>query len=104
MNDLKLLKKSSKGLVDRKTFRKIKKVKKYSEKIEALKHSIISGLKLKHLDLEIYSDENNEDYYLHLKIGLLPPKINLLYHDFNEKDFKKIISLFSEIEKRLKNV
>ena len=104
MNNLKILKKHSKGLVDKKILKKIRKINKYSEKIETLKHSMISSLRLKHLDLEIYSDENNKDNYLHLKIALLPSKINLLYHDFNEKDFKKILSLFDELEKRLKNV
>ena len=107
MGDLKSLVKISEAFIEKKRHRKITRLKDKEEKISVLQNSLISALRLKHLNFELklkkFKDKK-EKHILTLKSNLIPYKINLLQTDFNEKDFKKIDSLINKLEEEIANV
>ena len=104
MEELKKLKSISKDLIEKEHHKKINSLCCIDEKKDAIKFLLVSHVKLRHLELQDLLEEskNHEDFhFLNLKFSLIPHKIMLLQHDFQEKDFKKIITLLDEIELRL---
>jgi len=107
MGDLKSLVKISEAFIEKKRHKKINKLKDKEEKISVLQNSLISALRLKHLDLELKTKklkDKKKKNIITLKSNLIPSKINLLNVDFNEKDFKKIDSLINKLEEEVANV
>lgn len=106
MEELKKLKYLSKEVLEKEHHKKINSLCCVDEKKEATKFLLLSHIKLKHLELEelINESKDHQDFhFLSLKSSLIPPKISLLQQDFQEKDFKKILTLLDEIELRLLN-
>jgi hypothetical protein len=107
MGDFKSLLKISESFIEKKRHKKINKLKDKEEKISVLQHSLISALRLKHLDFELKLKklkDKKKKHILTLKSNLIPSKINLLQTGFNEKDFKKIDSLINRLEEDVANV
>ncbi len=97
----------SKGLLKKEHHEKIISLKNKEEKINLLKYLLISQIKLLYLELELLLNnsslkEKKEDFeILLIKSSTIPSKISILEVDFNEKDFKKILSLIENIKLRL---
>jgi hypothetical protein len=107
MGDFKILEELSKKHIDKGRHKKIIKLKDLEEKKIVLQNSLISALRLKHLDLELELKklkDKKKKHLILLKSNLIPSKLNLLQTDFNEKDFKKIELLINKVEKEVKNV
>lgn len=107
MGDFKCLTKISENFIDKKKYKKINKIKDKEEKLIVLQNSLISALRLKHLDLELKLKklkDKKKKHLITLKSNLIPSKINLLQTGFNEKDFKKIDSLIKKLEEEIRNV
>ena len=102
-----MVEKISKPFLPKDKYKKIRKIKNKRERLEIIKNSLISELRLKHIDLDIkiknIKDQKKRNLF-DLKSGLISPKIRLLDIDFNEKDFKKINSLILILEKEIKSV
>jgi hypothetical protein len=107
MDKFKSLKRISKHLIDKKKHKKINKIKDKEERLDVLQNSLVSHLRLKHLDIELKLKKIKDKKKRHmilLKSNLIHSKISLLRVDFNEKDFKKIDSLLDKIEGEINNV
>ena len=107
MGDLKNLVKISESFLEKKRHRKINKLKDKEEKISVLQNSLVSALRLKHIDFELKLKklkDKKKKHMLILKSNLIPSKINLLHADFNVKDFKKIDSLIDKLEEEMASV
>jgi hypothetical protein len=107
MGDFKSLKKISKSFIDKKKYNKINKIKDKEEKIIVFQNSLISELRLKHLNLELKLKrlkDKKRKHLITLKSNIIPAKIKLLQTGFNEKDFKKIDSLLNKLEEDVKDV
>jgi len=107
MKELVKIKKLSSSFMDKKRHKKINKIKNKEERLIIFQNSLISELRLKHLNLELklkkIKDKKKKHLFL-LKSNLIPPKINLLQTGFNEKDFKKIDYLINKLEEEITNV
>ncbi|HNZ52136.1 MAG: hypothetical protein BWY36_00026 [Candidatus Diapherotrites archaeon ADurb.Bin253] len=107
MKELKMVEKISKSFLPKDKYKKIHKIKNKRERLEIIKNSLISELRLKHIELDIkiknIKDKKKRNFF-DLKSGLISPKIRLLSLDFNEKDFKKINSLILILEKEVNDV
>jgi hypothetical protein len=107
MGDFKRLLKISESFIEKKRHKKINKLKDKEEKINVIQNSLISALRLKHLDLELKLKklkDKKKKHLVTLKSNLIPSKINLLQTDFNEKDFKKIDYLINKLEEEVADV
>jgi hypothetical protein len=107
MKRFKNIKKISKTFISRDKHKKINKLKDKEERLVVLQNSLISELRLKHLDFELKLRKLKDEKKRHmigLKSNLITPKINLLQTGFNEKDFKKIDSLLNKLEEDLSDV
>jgi hypothetical protein len=107
MSDFKSLRKISEAFIDKKKHKKINKIKDKEERLSVLQNSLVSELRLKHLDLELKLKkvkDKKKKHLITLKSNIIPSKINLLQTDFNEKDFKKIDSLINKLEEEITNV
>ncbi len=107
MKRFKNIKKISKAFISKDKHKRINKLKDKEERLVVLQNSLISELRLKHLDLELKLrkiKDKKKRYIIGLKSNLIPPKINLLQTSFNEKDFKKIDSSLNKLEEDLSNV
>jgi hypothetical protein len=107
MGDFKDLKNISGYFISKKRFSKIKKIKDNKERLIVLQNSLISELRLKHLDLELKLKklkDKKKKHLITLKSNIIPSKMNLLQTNFNEKDFKKIDSLIGKLEEEIKDV
>lgn len=107
MKELVRIKKLSASVINKKKHKKINKIKNKEERLELLEHSLISELRLKHLNLELKLKkikDKKKKHVLSLKSHVIPSKINLLQTGFNEKDFKKIDSLINKLEEEVNNV
>ena len=102
-----MVEKISKPFLPKDKYKKIRKIKNKRERLEIIKNSLISELRLKHIDLDIkiknIKDKKKRNLF-DLKSSLISPKIRLLSLDFNEKDFKKINSLILILEKEVNDV
>lgn len=106
MGDFKDLEDLSKKFIHKDKYRKISKIKEKEERLTLLKHSLVSELRLKHLDFELELKklkDKKKRHLIGLKSNLITPKINLLQVDFNEKDFKKINSLLDKLKEEISN-
>ncbi|MGY4884309.1 MAG: hypothetical protein ACP5NZ_01895 [Nanobdellota archaeon] len=107
MKELSRIKRLSLSFIDKKKHKKINKIKNKEDKLMLLQHSLISELRLKHINLELKLKnikDKKRKHLLSLKSNLIPSKINLLQTGFNEKDFKKIDSLINKLEEEIHNV
>jgi hypothetical protein len=107
MNQLKRLEKFSLNFIDKKRYNKIRRIKDSEEKLKVFQHSLISFLRLKHIEAELKLKKihnKKEAKLILLKLNIIPSKINLLQTHFNEKDFKKIDFLLSQLEMGIANV
>jgi hypothetical protein len=104
MGDFKKIKNLSEKFIHKDRHKKIFKIKDKEERLIVLKNSLVSELRLKHLDFELklkkLKDKKKRNL-IGLKSNLIPSKINLLQVDFNEKDFKKINTLLEKLEEEL---
>lgn len=106
MGELENLEKLSKGFILKAKCRKISKLKHKQDKIDLLKHSLVSELRIKHLNLEIKLKklkDKEKKRLINLKLNIIPSKINLLQTNFNEKDFNKILFSLGKLEEDLSN-
>ena len=104
MEELKKLKRISKEVVSKQDHKKVRSLNNLQEKKDALKFLILSGIKLRHMELdELLNESKDQEEFklLLLKAATIPPKITLLQQNFQEKDFKKILALLDELELRL---
>jgi hypothetical protein len=104
MGDFKNIHKISEKFIHRDKHKRINKIENKEERLTVLKHSLVSELRLKHLDLELKLKklkDKKKKHLIELKSNIVPSKLNLLYMDFNEKDFKKINSLLDKLEEEL---
>ena len=107
MREFKHLKEISKKFINKNRHKKIDKIKDSEEKLTVLKNSLVSELRLKHLNLELKLKklkDKKKKHLIVLKSNIVPSKINLLQMNFNEKDFKKIDSLLDKLEMEVNNV
>ncbi|MCX6749906.1 MAG: hypothetical protein NTZ83_00445 [Candidatus Pacearchaeota archaeon] len=106
MDEFKRLKKFSVNFINRKKHKKIDKLKDKEERLIVLQNSLISELRLKHLDFELKLKkikDKKKKHMISLKSNLIHSKITLLRADFNEKDFKKINSLLDKLGEEIEN-
>ena len=106
MGDFKNIHEFSREYLHKDKHKKISKIKDKEERIALFKHSLVSDLRLKHLDLELKLKKvknRKKKHTILLKSNLIPPKLNLLQQDFNEKDFKKINSLLDKLKEEISN-
>jgi hypothetical protein len=104
MGDIKKLHEISENFLHKDRHKKIVKIKDIEERVELFKHSLVSELRLKHLDFELKLKklkDKKKKHLIELKSNLIPSKLNLLQADFNEKDFKKIKYLLDKLEEEL---
>lgn len=104
MKEFKKLIKISKIMLSKEDYKKIHSLKELDDKKQALKFLILSGIKIRHMELEelLNESKDHEDFkFLLLQSSIIPPKITLLQENFEEKDFKKIVALLDELELRL---
>jgi len=108
MGEIKKLKKIGKKLLDKSRLKKIKKIKNKEDKALALRHSIISYLKSKHLELQIdindLKKKGKDLFFIDSKNELMIHKIKYFSTSFKEEHLNKVLSLFNDIEEELKNV
>jgi len=107
MEELKRMKKFSSSFIDKNKHKKIGKIKDKKERLEILKHTLISELKLRQLNLDLKLKKLKDKKMKHLltaKSNIIHSKLLLLRADFNEKDFKKINSLLNKLEEEVLNV
>ena len=104
--EFKRIKKVSKGIIGKKHYKKIKKLKSYEDKTESLKYITASKLELRFLELEskIKEIDNKKTRLIELKLILLPLKIKIFKSTFTERDYNVVQRLIEEIEGELKNV
>jgi len=94
----------AKKLVDKKTWKKIKKVKEKEEKLQVLKYSIGFNLEIKldEIEQKIKKLEKERDMFIpKTKLSLLKSKIKLFEATFHKKDFNTIELLLNEIKKEI---
>jgi hypothetical protein len=106
MEDLKKLREISKEILEKEHHKKINSLCCVEDKRDAIKFLMISHLKMRHLEILdlLEESEDHEDFYvLSLKTKIIPSKIIFLQENFEEKGFKKILTLLEEIELRLLN-
>ncbi len=97
----------SKEFIDKSRYKKIDRIKDLHERKELFEHSLVSVLRMKHLDFEMKlkkMKDKKKKHLLSLKSNVLPSKMNLLHTGFNEKDFKKINALLDKLEEEINNV
>lgn len=107
MKELKRMKKFSSSFIDKNKNKKISKIKDKKERLEILKHTLVSELKLRQLNLDLKLKRLKDKkirQILTVKSSIINSKILLLRADFNEKDFKKINSLLNKLEEEISNV
>jgi len=94
----------SKKIIDKKHYKKIKKLQSYSDKTEALKYLVASKLQLKLLELEskIQEIEKEATTIIKSKLILLPSKIKIFKSTYETRDYKIIQKLIKEIEEEIK--
>ncbi len=107
MKELKRMKKFSSSFIDEDKHKKINRIRDKKERLEILKNTLISELKLRQLNLDLKFKKLKDKKMKHLltvKSNIIHSKILLLRTDFNEKDFKKINSLLNKLEEEILNV
>ncbi len=104
--EFKKIKSISKEIIDKKHYKKIKKLKNYEDKTEGLKYLVASKLELEILKLELKIKEIDKKRKLLLesKLILLPYKIKIFKSSYKKRDYKAVQNLIEEIEKEIKNV
>lgn len=106
MNELKRMKELSVSFIDKERYKKINKIKDKEERLNIFQNTLISELKMKQLDLDLeikQIPERQVRNILSIKSNIIHSKILLLKADFNEEDFKKIISLLDKLKTGVSN-
>ena len=101
------LKSFAKKLVKKDIFKKIVSLEDKGEQVILFEYSIKSTLELKYAELrqKISDIEKKMNVFILItKSSLLKAKIDFFCATFYKEDFKKIVSLFKDIEKEMKNV
>ncbi len=107
MNELKRMKELAISFIDKEKYKKINKIKDKEEKLHIFQNTLTSELKIKQLDLDLEIKQISERQVrniLSIKSNIIHSKILLLKTDFNEKDFKKIISLLDKLKTEVSHV
>jgi hypothetical protein len=105
--EVKRLMKYAKKILDRRVFKKLKKVGE-EDKIGAIHYAIKS--KLDHDYEELKQDEiklkkqKKDVFFAETRLNLLNSKIKLFVATFHKKDFTNMRKMFGQIEKELRNV
>jgi len=104
--EYKRIRKLSKKIIGKTSFKKVKKVKNYQERTEGLKYLVASKLDIKLQDLEAKIKGVNRDINptLDFKIKRLKHKINIFKTTHKKRDYLVLQELTKEIEDQLKNV
>ncbi len=102
--EYKRIKNLSKKIISKSQFKKIKKIKNYTERTEGLKYLVVSKLKLQLLELELKSREivKEETLLIESKLILLSSKIKIFESTHNKRDYKILQKLIQEIEYDIK--
>lgn len=102
--EYKRIKPLAKKIISKEQFKKVKKIKDYSDRTEGLKYLIASKLKLKLLELELSSQEieKKEALLLDSKMILLKSKIKIFESTHNKHDYKILQKIIQEIEHEVK--
>ena len=100
------IKKISKEVLGRESYRKAKRIKDYSERTEGLKHLMHSKLHLILLDIEhkIEGLPKKEQKILDPKLIRLRSKIKIFDSTQQHSDYKVFKKLVKDIEEDIKNV
>ena len=100
------IKKVSKEIIGKESYKKVKKLRTYTERTEGLKYLAASKLELRHLELELKSRNLDEKRakIVEIKLILLPSKIKIFKSTFSKRDYDVIHRLIKEIEGELGNV
>lgn len=101
------LKSIAKGIVQKKTFVKIGKIKDDLEKIQLYKYSIKSAFELilHEFEIEFKKHRKTKDlFHLEIEVSLLKNKINYFYVNYDKKDFKQILLKVKEIKRGIKEL
>ncbi len=93
----------SKKIISRDQYKKIKKIKDYTERTQGLKYLVASKLKLKLLELELNSREidKKEALLIESKLILLQSKIKIFESTHSKRDYKILQKIIQEIEKEI---
>ena len=100
--EFKRIKGVGKEVVGKDNFRKIKKIKDYSDRTESLKYMIHSKLELEYLDLEQKLGEIKKDLLLEARLKRLRHKIDLFKVTHEKKDYSQIERLIQELKGEIK--
>jgi len=101
--EFKKIKRVSKKIIDKKHYRKVKKLTNYEDKTETLKYLVASKLDLKLLELEQKVGEIKKRSALiaESKLTLLPSKIKIFKSTYSHRDHKVLQKLIKEIEEEI---
>lgn len=106
--ELRKLRKFAKKIIPKRTYKKIKKLKNKDEKKEIFEHLIRVNLDHKYKEIKEkikkLKEGRREIFFVEIKAHLLHSKIQFFKSTLYKEDFKKMIKLFKEVEKELKNV
>ena len=101
--EFKKIKRISKKIIDKKHYKKIRKLQNYEDKTESLKYLVASKLDLKLLELEhkVQEIEKRAAMIAESKLILLPSKIKIFKSTYKKRDYKVLQKLIKEIEKEI---
>jgi len=102
--EFKRIRKISKKIIEKKHYKKIKKLQNYEDKTESLKYLVASKLELVFLELEqkVREIEKKNNAILESKMIMLPSKIKIFKSTYKKRDYKIIEKLIAEIEEEIK--
>ena len=105
--ELKILRSIARKIVKKTSLKKLSKVRDKKDKIESIKYLIKSSIDMKYYDLckelKETKDKKKDVFIAATKINLLSSKIKLFNATFEKEDLDKILELFKNIKKELKN-
>ena len=104
--EFKRIKKLGKEIIGKESYKKVKKIKDYTERTEGLKHLMYSKFHLKLLDIEhkLEKLQKKEKDILNPKVIRLRSKIKIFNSTHEKKDYENLKNLIKNIEEGLKNV
>lgn len=102
--EFKRIKSLSKKIIPKSQYKKIKKLKCYTERTEGLKYLVASQLKLKLLELELKAREivKKESLLVESKLTLIHAKIKIFESTHHKRDYKILQKLIQEAEHEIK--
>ena len=100
--------KLSRGIVNKSTYKKLKKIKEKQEFTETTQHAIVSALKHEYLKMEIkiksLESQEKDIFFAKNKVMIIPSKIKNLQANFNQTEFNSLKKTFRSAKEEIKNV